>query len=72
MILMLCVCVFGIFLFVSYRYDPTGKGYLTLSEFREKLELDPTAEIYGPVNTVSLNSSCSTPAQTEVSLKDME
>ncbi|XP_041934328.1 EF-hand calcium-binding domain-containing protein 6-like isoform X3 [Alosa sapidissima] len=53
------------------RYDPTGKGYLTLSEFREKLQEDHTADIYGPVNAVSLNSSSPKPSQTEVSLKDI-
>ncbi|XP_076153339.1 EF-hand calcium-binding domain-containing protein 6-like [Alosa pseudoharengus] len=52
-------------------YDPTGKGYLTLSEFREKLQEDPTADIYGSVNAVSLNSSSPKPSQTEVSLKDI-
>ncbi|XP_062374714.1 EF-hand calcium-binding domain-containing protein 6-like [Sardina pilchardus] len=53
------------------RYDQTDKGYLTLSEFREKLQVDPTADLYGPVNTVALNSSSPKPSQTEVGLKDI-
>ncbi|KAL2102745.1 hypothetical protein ACEWY4_001913 [Coilia grayii] len=52
------------------RYDPDGKGYLTASEFRERLKLDPTEDICRPVTVVSLPSANPRP-KSGVSLKDI-